>query len=600
MKNNKGIIGKSSEQIIRDIIEKNPTYDAYLKLGDLLMNTGNNLEAINCYRNALMLKPKSALIYRKLGDAHIMLSNVIANIAIEFYRRSLEIDHNNAITYNKLGLAQYQMGEQDEARDSFRKALEIKKGFLRARFNLSIAQIPILYQKEEDVILSRQCYRQELEALGKSITLDRENVVEEAAKADLHPFYLAYQGYNDCELQSTYGELMSRVLRARYPQFNPAPILTPIKPGKSIRVGFVSSHFHDHVDWNVIIKGWIENLNNERYRLFGYSTGIWKDGQTEVARRRFFRFVEDIYSVEKLGRIIRDDRLNVLIYPEVGMNILTAKLAALRLAPIQCTSWGHPSTSGLPTIDYFLSSELAEPADAELHYTERLVRLPNLSIYYTPPDICEITGDRASFGLPAEGVLFLCAQNLFKYLPRYDDVFPRIAKGLGKCRFVFKKHWQAPLITNQFMRRLSQVFARYGLKSEDYVTLLPRMDLKRYYALCRVADIFLDSIGYSGFVTVLDAILFDLPIITIPGNLMRGRQSLAILTMMGVTNTIGSTVDDYVSLAVRLGLNADWRHQVRKKMAENKNRVYRDMNCIKGLEAFIEEAVLKSPIPGRS
>jgi predicted O-linked N-acetylglucosamine transferase (SPINDLY family) len=248
-------------------------------------------------------------------------------------------------------------------------------------------------------------------------------------------------------------------------------------------------------------------------------------------------------------------------------------------------------TSGLPTIDYFLTSEFMEPPEAEGHYTERLVRLPNLSIHYTPPDLREVPGNRADLGLPTDGVLFLCAQSLWKYLPHYDDVFPRIAKELGKCHFVFKKYFKSLQITNQFRQRLSQAFARYGLNSEDYVTLLPRMDLAHYYALYRLVDIFLDSIGYSGGKTTLDAITCDLPVVTMPGNLMRGRQSLAILTMMGIKETIGATVDDYVSLAVRLGSDAHWRHQLARKIAENKQKLYRDITCIRGLEAFIEEAV---------
>jgi protein O-GlcNAc transferase len=72
---------------------------------------------------------------------------------------------------------------------------------------------------------------------------------------------------------------------------------------------------------------------------------------------------------------------------------------------------------------------------------------------------------------------------------------------------------------------------------------------------------------------------------------MRGRQSQAILTMMGVTETIGVTVDEYVSLALRLGSDSNWRHQLTQKIAENKWKLYRDMTCIRGLEAFIEEAV---------
>jgi protein O-GlcNAc transferase len=492
---------KGLEQTLRDTIDKKPTYDAYLKLGDLLMDTWNTLEAIKCYGAARRIKPNDALVYNRLGDAHIRLNSEFACLAIEFYRRSLDIDHNNAKTINELGLALHNFGNQEEAIDSFRKAFNLKPDFLSARFNHCVAQIPILYQKEEEILWSRARYRQELENLKGSITLDRKSEREEAAKEHLYPFYLPYQGHNDCELQRTYGELMSRIQTARYPQFNQTPTFAPIKLGGQIRVGFVSNHFYHHVNWHVIIKGWIRNLNKARYRLFGYHTGPQKDGQTEVARQAFSRFVENIYSPEKLGRIIRNDRLHMLIYPEVGMNFLTDELAALRLAPIQCVSWGQPFTSGLPTIDYFLSSELMEPLLAEGHYTERLVRLPNLSIHYAPPDIPEIHENRAGFGLPADGVLFLCAQALWKYLPHYDEVFPRIAKELGKCHFVFKKHYQSPQITDKFRWRLDQEFARYGLNSEDYVTLLPIMDDAHYYALYRLVDIFLDSLGYTGFVT---------------------------------------------------------------------------------------------------
>ncbi|MGA7579025.1 MAG: tetratricopeptide repeat protein [Desulfobaccales bacterium] len=580
-----------SEQILRDIIDKKPTYDAYIKLGDFLINTGNTVEAIKCFSAARRIKPNDALIYIRLGDAHISLYSELAFLAPAFYRKSLELDDNNANTFNKLGLALHSLGQQEEAIDCFKKAFSIKPDFVRARFNHCIAQIPILYQKEEEILRSRARYRQELENLQGSITLDSQSEREEAAKEHLRPFYLPYQGHNDCELQRTYGEVMSRIQMARYPQFNRAPTFTPIKPGEQIRVGFVSSQFYNHANWHAIIKGWICNLNRARYRLFGYHAGHQKDGHTEVARQSFSFFVENIYSLEKLARIIRNDRLHILIYPEIGMNIMAGNLAALRLAPIQCTSWGQPFTSGLPTMDYFLGSELMEPPGAESHYTERLVRLPNLSIHYTPPDVPEIHGDRAGLGLPAASVLFLCAQALWKYLPQYDEVFPRIVKDLGKCHFVFKKHYQSPQITHQFQQRLSQAFAHYGLDSEDYVTLLPNLEDAHYYALYRLVDIFLDSIGYSGFTTTQNAISCDLPVVTVPGKFMRGRQSYAILTMMGVTETIGATVDDYVSLAVRLGADRNWRQQLTQKIAGNKWKLYRDMTCIRGLEAFIEEAV---------
>src|SRR5260370_34636056 len=113
------------------------------------------------------------------------------------------------------------------------------------------------------------------------------------------------------------------------------------------------------------------------------------------------------------------------------------QVAYMRLSALQCASWGHPVTSGFPSIDYFISSVLMEPVDAAAHYSERLVRLPNLSIYYEPSDGSPVALDRAQFGLRATAVVYWCCQSLPKYLPQFDGVFARIAAAVRDCQFTF-------------------------------------------------------------------------------------------------------------------------------------------------------------------
>src|SRR6185295_18992842 len=98
------------------------------------------------------------------------------------------------------------------------------------------------------------------------------------------------------------------------------------------------------------------------------------------------------------------------------------------LAPVQCSYIGHLQTSGTPTIDYFLSGELIEPPEGQEHYTEQLVRLPNIAFHYEPLALAPVTVTRAELGLRPDATAFWCAQSLFKYLPQYDEVFPRIAR----------------------------------------------------------------------------------------------------------------------------------------------------------------------------
>jgi predicted O-linked N-acetylglucosamine transferase (SPINDLY family) len=81
-------------------------------------------------------------------------------------------------------------------------------------------------------------------------------------------------------------------------------------------------------------------------------------------------------------RRIAEAELDILFYPDLGMDVRTYFLAFARLAPVQCVSWGHPDTTGIPAIDYFISSALAEPDGARAHYSERLYRLATLPTFY--------------------------------------------------------------------------------------------------------------------------------------------------------------------------------------------------------------------------
>src|SRR5262249_36956635 len=124
--------------------------------------------------------------------------------------------------------------------------------------------------------------------------------------------------------------------------------------------------------------------------------------------------------VRRARQTIADQKLDVLFYSDIGMDSHTYSLAFHRLARVQCVTWGHPVTTGVPNIDYFLSSELLEADDADGHYTEHLVRLPSLPTYYYRPQMPPQSRSRADYGLPGEGSLYLCPQSLFKFHPDFD------------------------------------------------------------------------------------------------------------------------------------------------------------------------------------
>src|SRR5262249_36920410 len=131
---------------------------------------------------------------------------------------------------------------------------------------------------------------------------------------------------------------------------------------KRPRIGFVSGHFCSHTVWKLMLRGWTSQLNRRRFEVIGYYTGVVADTETRAAADHCDRFVRGPMSIDDWRRPVFADSLDALIYPEVGMDPASVSLAAQRLANVQCNSWGHPETSGFPTLDYFLSSDLMEPA----------------------------------------------------------------------------------------------------------------------------------------------------------------------------------------------------------------------------------------------
>jgi len=228
-----------------------------------------------------------------------------------------------------------------------------------------------------------------------------------------------------------------------------------------------------------------------------------------------------------------------------------------------------------------------EPPDGDAHYTEKLVRLPNLSIWYEPVEAGMSASTNATISaLAKDEVIFLCCQNLLKYLPLYDFVFPAIAVRVKKARFVFIASSVSEL-TGKFIKRLELAFSNCGLAAADHVTVLPQLGEVDFTALNARADIFLDSIEWSGCNTVFESLPFNKPIVTMPGSFMRGRHAFAILKIMGIEETIAADTDEYVSIATRLALDEGWREEVSAGVSRNKHRVYRDWECIRGLEQFL-------------
>ncbi|MBF0215167.1 MAG: glycosyltransferase, partial [Magnetococcales bacterium] len=252
-------------------------------------------------------------------------------------------------------------------------------------------------------------------------------------------------------------------------------------------------------------------------------------------------------------------------------------------APVQCNGGGHPIASGLDSIDCFFSSALMEPENGQEHYTERLILLPNLASCYPAPRIA-LTQDPEGYRPGA--VNYVNLQSLFKLLPGDDALYARIARQVPGSRFHFIGWTRS--VTEAFRHRLRRAFAAHGLDADLYCEILPRMPQERFFGLAKAADVILDGLDWSGNNSSLEALALDAPIVTLPGPFFRSRHTCGIFRRMGLMETVATTREEYIAIAVRLGLDRAFRERMRQAIAQAKGRLYEDESVPAALGAWLE------------
>jgi CRISPR-associated protein Csy1 len=354
-------------------------------------------------------------------------------------------------------------------------------------------------------------------------------------------------------------------------------------------VGF-ASHFFFNCVAGRYFSSWITHLDPRRFETFVYYTNhlVANDTRTIAAASATFRHLAG-RSLEAIARQVRDDELDILVYPEIGMHPDTETLAALRLAPVQCAGWGHPTTTGLPSIDWFISCAEMEPQGAAAHYSERLALLPGLGTRYALPQ-AGAPATRADFGLPEGRTLYLVPQSLFKIHPDNDALIAAVLeRDPSAIAVMFSSN--LPKLARTFEVRLGGALADRGLDIRERVLFLkPSLQHADYLRLNQLCDVMLDTLHWSGGNTSLDAFASALPLVTLPGELMRGRQSRAMLRLMNLDELIARNPADYVDKAIELGTDASLRRSVSERIAERRGAIFERDEPIRALEDFLEKA----------
>jgi len=524
-------------------------------------------EAIEFFRRAITLFPNSAELHNHLGNALQDANDQDA--ALESYHRALAADDKFVPALQNLGFVLVNHGRLNEGRPHLEKAQRLQPADINRV--LLATSLPVVYQSVQHLHDERQRMVADVRRLvddGVSIDTSRSTVTTN--------FFCAYQGFNDRELQSDLGKLYRGVdLCTNRHQKD---------QGERIKIGFLSDHFCDHTIGRLNV-GAVTHLPREQFEVTVLSIGRHSDSLAEQFRRGADRFIDVPNSVEAARQAIAGQGLDILMFTDVGMHYVIYTLAFSRMAPVQCATWGHPVTTGSPAIDYFLSSEQLDTADADQHYTEQLVRLPRVGVYYNRPQLTGPPRDRAYFGLDENRHIYLCPQTLFKFHPKFDQLLAGILRRdpLGELLLIEGRVpcW-AQLLHERLARSMPDVVARVR-----FIQPMPNSDLLHLNAL---ADVALDTIHFGGGNTSYEAFAVGLPVVTWPSNFMRGRITHALYNQMQIRECTADSAEQYVELAVTLGTDRDYNQTIRNKILTAGDAIFEDNQAIEALAKFFQTA----------
>ncbi|MEO8010728.1 MAG: tetratricopeptide repeat protein, partial [Dokdonella sp.] len=523
---------------------------------------------------------------RRLGQAHA---------AREALARALELGPESALGLCEFGCNARELGRFDEGQRALALAKALAPMWSVPRWLHDLA-IPVLPSDRDQVLASLQHYESSITALIGDIESDTPGARTGALDGleRTLPFSLHYLPVDTTAATLRFGDLAAVVVRETAdPSLRAATQWIARAHGGRLRVGIVSCELRRHTIMRYF-GGWLDGLNAERIDLHVWHLGTVRDEVSDriAARVGAFHHLPLMPTLE-LATHIRAAQLDVLVYLEVGMDSRAQVLGSLRLAPAQCAAYGHPVTTGLHEIDWFISGEAMEPDSAQAHYRERLALLPGLGVV---PEMPPPPGDGSWLQREQGRPLVLCLQSLFKLVPEFDEAIARIVAATD-AQVVLFEFPQA--LGARYLERLGGVFTRHGLSLQRSVRIVGRKSHADYLGAIAASDLVVDSMGFSGGATSLDALSVATPVVTIEGEFMRGRQTAAMLRMVGVEELIATDVDDYVAIVVGLCADVTRRDEFRSRIAAKAARLFADDRVVPALEQFLfraaEAAAKRSP-----
>ena len=502
------------EQAIKQHSTKGPYY---FFLSKAYGSAGHYHKGVKAMEEAIKLEPHNAAYFNALG-AHLMYTGDTEAAKRALYK-AIELDASLELPYRNLILTLHEAGQFKEAEKTYTQLLHINpNNMFRIAYGLAI---PKLAESNEHI----DQIREELNTnLDRFMNENIEHIEDPIALVKGPLFYLAYHGKNDRELLTKHAHLFQKLcplLRVEAPHCKTPEPLT----NRKIRIGFLSRYFYRH-PVGICFNNLITALTKDpRFEITLITAQSNRDDETE----RLIQHVQSHVSLPPQLRLAMQSierlQLDTLVYTDIGMNNFTYFLAFARLALNQCCMVGHPNTTGSPTMDYFITSKELESEKIKEQYSETPILLDHIPLMISKPSPIETPIPKAEIGLPEERNIYLCPMTLQKIHPDFDHAIADIIRGDPEGVIILQKDTNYQEITKALQHRFNTRIP----DATDRIRFVDWLPTEKFLHRIIQSDVILDPFHFGGGTTAYNVFAYGTPIITWPGEFMRGALYFSAL-----------------------------------------------------------------------
>lgn len=587
--------GQEAFDLLQQVLAMNPSHAlALYHSGFLLHSSGDDLRAAEFYQRAMLADPshlETYVMYCKLLEAQNRGAEAIqlAQHAVNMLPQEPQAHCQLASTLMRFNQSHQVPDYLESVLPQFPHHTELQQFYCMAlkavdRFEeadavyqklLATHRVPAAFRVQYETQLPR-LYRSnaEIDAVRARFEASIARFIAEKPRVNLgmlsgYPlFSLAYHHRDNKQLLRDY----SRMLRLIAPELNyTAPhckAALAARPGP-IRIGFLSNHMHRHSVGNCYRNVMLHLAAQPEFSVTFFNLARVMDDAIQQIIDAGVPIVALPKNISTAQEAVAQHALDILVYPDIGMEATTHYMAMARLAPHQVCLGGHPETTGIDTIDYVVGSRSYEPPHADENYTERLLCIEGINYIFAPPKTPERWLTREELKLPADKKLYVCPMAIQKFHPDFDEVLAAILARDPEATLVLFNDFQRDATTRLLQARLLEKC------DPARVIFLPWLALETLFSVLKTADALLDTIYFGGGTTAHYAFHFGIPIVTLPGHYARGRCVYSYYVVMGLDDApVATDTHDYVECAFRLANDPAYAARIRSEILARNHRIF--------------------------